>query len=926
MIKIFYFLFFLFLGYASLAQSNLTLKGKVLINDSQFPLESATVYLASVKDSTVIDYTISDKNGFFKLDVKKSGYPVLLKISFLGYKTLQQELKSILVSKDFGILHLLENENILGEVVVKSEAPPIRIKKDTLEFNASSFKVRPDANVETLLKQLPGVEVATDGKITVNGKEVNQVLVNGKPFFDKDGKIALQSLPSDIIKKVQITDTKTKKEELTKQSASSNNSSINLTIDEDKNKGFFGKFMGGFGTANRYESSALLNFFKNKRKISVLASSNNINSVGFSMDEIFDNMTGGRNVSFNSYSNGTFGIGNMRFGGGTGITRSDMVGLNYSDEWLKNFETTGSYFFTDSNSKNTNRTKQVNFLPSNGFIKQSKSDTNEDRLGHNLNFNFEYKIDSTITLNISPKLIKSNRKYSNNTSQASTDLNNQLLNESKSNTFDESESVNFSDEINISKAFKRKGRFLSLVLGNENVKETLNSLNKSNTTFYQNGISSDIRDQKIENRNLSDTYNTEIEYIEAINDSLKFKIGALYNWKQTSEDRNAFDYDFVSQSYVSENDTLSSYKISNIKTITPKAGFSLGKKKLTIDMSAGTSITQFNNHSLYLNRAVDLNKNYALPFAEAQLGYKFGKSISIWANYEYKVDFPLGSQILPVEDLTNPLNTFVGNPNLSPDRRHTAYMNFRDFNTATKSGFSLYGGVDLYESQIVVSSFYDANRKQSTTYANVDGTYSTFFGGSWSKTIKNEANIFKIGISLNNNIGLNKGYTDGVLYDAKIVRLTPRVNFTYEYGELLVINPSYSFTYNETKYTNYLINSASNVLHKFNIQTTNYWPKNWVLGNDFGYTYNSNITDGFKKDFYLWNTSLAYSFLDKKMSAKVKIYDILNQNQSTTRTITPTTIRDEENVVLRRYLMFSLIYKIEKFAGKEKPSKNRIVF
>ena len=157
--------------------------------------------------------------------------------------------------------------------------------------------------------------------------------------------------------------------------------------------------------------------------------------------------------------------------------------------------------------------------------------------------------------------------------------------------------------------------------------------------------------------------------------------------------------------------------------------------------------------------------------------------------------------------------------------------------------------------------------------------------------------------------------------------MTPRINFTYEYGELLTINPSYNFTYNDTKYTNYLLDSATNVLHVFNIQTTNYWPKNWVFGNDFGYTFNSNIADGFKKDFYLWNTSLSYAFFGKKMIAKVKIYDLLNQNQSATRTIMPSAIRDEENIVLKRYLMFSLTYKIERFAGKEKPSRgNRIMF
>jgi hypothetical protein len=107
------------------------------------------------------------------------------------------------------------------------------------------------------------------------------------------------------------------------------------------------------------------------------------------------------------------------------------------------------------------------------------------------------------------------------------------------------------------------------------------------------------------------------------------------------------------------------------------------------------------------------------------------------------------------------------------------------------------------------------------------------------------------------------------------------------------------------------------------LQTTSYWPKNWVFGNDFNYTYNSNIADGFKKDFYLWNSSLAYSFFNKKFTAKVKVYDLLNQNQSNSRTITPTTIRDEENTVLKRYVMFSLTYKIEKFAGKEKPARDR---
>lgn len=926
MAKFYSFLFLLFCSY-SFAQTHIVVKGKILKNKTQTSIESATVYITSVKDSTVIDYTISDKNGFFKMDIKKITKPVFLKISYMGYQTFRQEVSAISGNKDFGVLTLLEDENLLNEVVIKSEAPPIRIKKDTLEFNASSFKVRPDANVETLLKQLPGVEIDAEGKITVNGKEVNQVLVNGKPFFDKDGKIALQSLPSSIINKVQISDTKTKKEELTKQAASSNNSSINLTIDENKNKGFFGKFMGGFGTDNRYESSALINYFKNKRKISVLASSNNINSTGFSMDEVFDNMGGGRNSSYFYSSDGSYGFGNMRFGGGKGIVQSNMIGVNYADEWFKNFDSNGSYFFTNSNSENVSKAKQVNFLPSGNFTTESNANTSEDRLGHNFNSTFEYKIDATTTINFSPKFINATNKFSSQSSELSTDQNDQLLNTNVSNTIEEADVNNFKNTINFNKSFKRKGRFLNVNFDNDNKKEILNVLNKSKTVFFQGLEPDDNRDQEKKGRNVKDLYSSEIEYVEPLQDSLRMKLGIYYRSEKSSEDQKTNDFDALSQSYSNENASLTNYSTSNITVITPKTGFGIEKKKYSFDVNLGTTIAQFDTHSLYLGAANNLNKNYVFPFANAYGSFKISKSKSIYTRYAYDVNFPTASQVLPIENLANPLNTIVGNPNLDLIKNHSGYFSFRDFNMTTRSGYSIYLGGDYYNNQVVSSVQYDENRKRTTTYENVSGTYSSWFGAFWNKSIKNEAHNFKFSTGVNGGLNVSKGFTDGELFEAKALRITPQMSFTYEYGELFTINPTYNFTYNDTKYTNYLVNSASNVLHKFNIQTTNYWPKNWVFGNDFGYTYNSNIADGFKKDFYLWNTSLAYSFYDKKMTAKVKVYDMLNQNQSATRTITPTAIRDEENTVLKRYLMFSLTYKIEKFAGKEKPSRgNNVMF
>lgn len=909
----------------AMAQNSIKFKGKIIEEKTKLPMEAVTVYVSVAKDSSLVDYTITDKSGNFAFDLKKNLNPIWLKISMTGFEDHKVSLNSISENKDFGVISLKEQATMLGEIVVKAEAPPVRIKKDTLEFNAASFKVRPDSNVETLLKQLPGVEIDNEGKITVNGKEVNQILVNGKPFFDKDGKIALQNLPSDIINKVQISDTKTKKEELSGQAASGNNTSINLTIDEDKNKGFFGKFMGGYGTDDRYESSALVNYFKNKRKLSVLASSNNINSTGFSMDEIFDNMGGGRSRSVYYNDNGSFGINGMRFGGGAGITQSDMVGINYSDELFKNFESQASYFFSDQHNKNSRRAKQISFLEDGVFTTESNSETRSDRFSHQASAEFEYKIDSTTSVIYIPKFGTSSGKDRNRSYEVSKDETNSLKNESTSDSFDDSKGNSFENKLYFNKSFKRKGRYLSASVENDMNKDNVTSWNKSATIYYQGSIPDDIRDQVRKSRNTADNYLVDLTYSEPVVDSLKVNVGMSYEWKKTSEDRKAFDYDAVTDSYTAESDILTNYIASTAKIAKPNAGFSVEKKDLYFYLSGGTAVIDYNANSFYMAAKTDLKKNYALPFANISLSYNLGKSKRIWTSYSYEFDLPSASQLMPVVNLANPLNTTEGNPDLDLNKRHYLYLSFSNYDYASKSGWSFYLGGNYYDSQFVSATAIGSNGRRETTYKNVQDTYYTWSGFNINKTIKKESHTFKFGAGSGVNFSMNKGFINNELYDAFGIRWRLRGNFTYEYGELLAINPTYSYVLNKTDYTNYSISSASNFQHQLGLQTTNYWPKNWVFGNDFSYNYNSDIAAGFKKDFYLWNTSLAYSFYNKKFTAKVKVYDLLNQNQSATRTISATTIRDEENTVLKRYAMFSLTYKIEKFAGKEKPSRNRFM-
>lgn len=906
------------------SQNTFQLSGKIIDSDSKSPLESATIYLTSVKDSTIIDYTISDKSGNFYLKSRKTESPVNFKVSYNGFQNYNKKIDNILADKDFGTIEMFEQTSQLNEIVVKGEIPPIQIKKDTLEFNAGSFKVSPDANVEKLLKQLPGVEIDEEGKITVNGKEVNNILVNGKPFFGKDGKIATQNLPADMIDKVQVTDTKTKAEELSGKASTSNESTINLTIQEDKNKGMFGKATVGLGTDKRYESSLLFNYFKDAQKVSVLSSSNNINSVGFSMNEIFDNMGGGRNRSVWANSDsGAFSINGMQFGGNTGITRSNLVGINYADEWFnKKVDPNFSYYLNTAITENKNRTKRTNLLPTGTTKTDAESSFKNDVVGHNFSSEFEIKIDSTATIHLSPSFSKSDGKTQSESFSKSFDVDDALLNESDGSDFRETNNSSFKNNLYLNKSFKKKGRSVNFEFNNENSnnKNKLNTI--TNTVFYQSGNTNDSRNQNIFNEEINNKYRIELGYSEPVNDSLTFNFQNYLDTNKGTDSQNTYNFNSVSNQYDVFNDLLSNTIDSKNSKFGSTVGLQLNKNKISGNLNVGADFLGYNNQSNYLGTITTLKNNYVFPKISSYLSYKVAKSKSIYANFNYEASLPNANQLLPFENLANPLNTIIGNASLKPTEEYSSYMNFNNYDYATRSGFYSYFGGNLRKNDVVSSTVYDSDFKATTTYENVDKSYNAFAGFSVNKSYKKEKRTIKYGYGIWMNYNFNQGLTNAALYESKALSLNPRVNFSYIIEDKITISPSYRYNYNITKFDNYVIDRTDNFRHIFKLETTSYWPKNVVLGNDFGYNYNSNITGGFQKDFYLWNISLGYNFFKDQLLAKVKVYDVLNQNVNATRSISPTSITDSENTVLQQYVMFSLTYKLEKFGGKKKESSN----
>lgn len=872
-------------------------------------IENATVYLLKQKDSSIVNYTATNKKGKFSLKTDKLSEATFLKIDAEKLTSYSKKFETIENSLSLGEIEL-EKNSVFDIEEVKLTVSPVKIKKDTIEFNASSIKVRPNSKIEELLKQIPGVEISNDSKITVNGKEVDQIMINGKPFFDKDGKIALQNLPADIIKNIQFTTTKTKEEELSGKTPKSNKATINFNIDEKKNTGLISRLTLGYGSDKRYEGNGLLSYFKNNTKISLIASSNNINSQGTSNDEVFDNMGQGRNSR-------------MQDGGtGKGIQKSTTVGLNYSDKLSKDAELDiFNLKHTDSNIETRSKVSRTTLLPNYSLKTNSESNGENESKQYNVNAAARIELDSLTSLYISPSFSKT-KGLSFNHSKSSTLKDNVLLNESDSYTSTDSETYNFSPNMYLSKKFTKKGRLAFANINTSISESKKNNLSLSQNIFYQGTDLNDNRNQLTKNKNQDTNFGFSAGYTEPISDSMNINLNLKYDSRTTRDIRDVNNFDALTGQYSDYNIDLSKKMNQKINKISPELSFEFNKKKLSIWASANLDISDMNINSVFNGKQYELQKNFALPGYNMNFQYEFSenKRLNLYNYANYSI--PNAEQLTPYEDTSNPFITYQGNPNLKNSWSNRTDLYFNNFNIIKNITYYFNIGFTYGNNDVINYSKYDDSGKQIVTYDNVSGNKSMNASGSFSKTFKWKDNKLTINPKFNLSYIYNKGFIDQQQFISHSYSINPGLNITYEMKDKLIIRPSYKLGYNFSKYTNYSMDKVNTANQTLRLELTNYlFRSRLVFGNDFEYNTNSNIAPGFKKDFYFWNTSLGYSFFQKQLIAKVKIYDVLNQNQSVKRTITNSYFEDREDLILKRYIMFSLSMKLNKFAGKKMQNK-----
>ncbi len=452
-------------------------------------LPGATVVLLAEKDSVMTAFSMSGADGKFRFEGIAPGR-FLLQISYLGFEAHWQKIE-ILTEKtlDLGKISLSANAATLQSVEILGGRDPVHFSKDTVEYNAAVFKVRPGDAVEALLKKLPGIEVERDGTVKAHGEKVQNVLVDGKEFFGKDTRIATKNLPADAVEKVQVFDKKSDMAEFTGIEDGQDERTINLKLKPGKKAGYFGKTDAGIGTAGRFSGKFNVNRFSPKTRISAIGMANNVNEQGFSFDEYLEFMggigafmTGGGRVEISGDETGGLPIGD-----GTaiaGIQNSGAGGLNLSHDFSKKAEITGSYFLNRLENDLQSDARQDNFLVDGIFTNTENAATGSRNLGHRFNFSFKNKIDSFQRLTVRADAGMSDAFLRSRSGAKTFGTDNLLENRNDRDFSADSKNWNIRSSVIYKKRFRQPGRaVIASVLGKISDRQQAGKLFSENGFF-----------------------------------------------------------------------------------------------------------------------------------------------------------------------------------------------------------------------------------------------------------------------------------------------------------------------------------------------------------------------------------------------------------------------------------------------------------
>jgi len=913
-----------FVSISVISQKNGSVKGIIYDTIAKQPVAAATITVLKKSDSSLVTFTMTNNAGAFSLSGISYGEYRLM-ITHVNYHNSNKYFSISDTAKniDLGSIIINDKDKVLEEVVLQAEAPPVTLVGDTVQYNAGSFKTKPNAVVEDLLKKLPGVQVQKDGTVKAQGQTVNRVLVDGKEFFGTDPKVATKNLPADAVDKVQVYDRQSDIAQLTGFDDGQSEKTINLKLKKDKKKGLFGKVSAGGGSEGRYQGRFNINSFKGARQLSALGMGNNTNAEGFSFMDILSftgalgqMKGGGGNININMSANDPSAalLGGSNNGA---INTSWAGGLNYNNIIGKKMELNGNYFYSRYNPVTDSRISRQYILPDSAYFYNQQARTSNLGITNRFNFTYDFVIDSMHSLKLTPNFSYQN---SNDRSLSNYETLSGLLQRSNNGFSDNSttnKGYNFNNTLLFRKKFNRKGRTLSVSLGNTmNESDGTGELESVNQFYNPQGslIKTDSINQYNTTANEVKGYTAKVVYTEPVFKRSLLELSVSKNNSSYAADKITHDYNKNSGKY----DVLNPQLTNNFENTygTATAGVRLRTQRKKYNYSVGATWQNANLEGTIKTGVKDsvISKSFHNLLPNARFQYNFTRFKNLQVNYQAATTQPSVSQLQPVPDVSDPLNIQEGNPDLKQEYSHRINAGYTGVNPFRGKNFFLFSSFSFTNNRIVNYDIIDSLGRKITQPVNVDGVYSLNNDVSASWPLK----FIKANLNLSTGINFSKTiqFINTQQNDIKNIAIDPNVEITKSFKDKLDLSLSAGITFNRAKYS--LQSSRNN-----NYSTQDYgvdigWqlPKNFFLSSDFRYTITSQRSAGYNASVPLWNASISKLFLKyNRGEIKFSAYDLLNENKGISRNTSQNYIEDKVSRILNRFFLFSFTYSLNKMSA-----------
>lgn len=899
---------------------------KIILIDSirQEPIEFATVSITPDGKKEALKYALTDASGWAEiLKIPEGSYT--LKAECLGYFPFTARFnttgKTLI---DFGKVKMKEEVNTLSSITVSALANPIIVKKDTIEYNASSFKVTDGDMLETLLKKLPGIEVASDGSITANGKTINKITIDGKTFFLDDPQLATKNLPAKIIEKVKVLEKKSEQAQFTGIDDGNSETVIDLSIRPGMMNGWFGNMSAGYGTDDKYQGAGMLGNFTARSQISVIANANNTNNRGF-FDVAGEAMRSMRN-SMGGSSGVRVGGALMNFGG-SGITTSWMAGANANTESKnKKLSIGGSYLYSGNETENKQQTSKQTFLTDSSFIYNSDQYSLSRSDAHRASLNLEYKFNEMTSVLFRPNVNIGGGTFNEGNIYSTKGVLGALINDGNSKSFGDNDTRSLGGDLLFRQKFNKTGRTFSVNITYGYEDNDIRAFNQSLTNSYgSQGMTSEVKQKYNTNQN-NYSLGARASYTEPLGNNYFMELAYSYNYKKNNSDKVANNFNNVTQEYDLYDSTYSN-SFENI-FINQRGEINIRKVEEKYNYTIGMNVQPAYTHSLTTadGETTDLERSVVNFSPTAMLEFNFSDTKALRLRYRGNTRQPSISQMQPVKDNSNPLFVSEGNPDLLPEFSHNLSVSYRNTDRATFSTVDarLEGTYTL--DKIVNKTWYEEGGVQHTRPVNDQAVYSVSGNIMWSAPISKS----KFYIMTNTRTGLN----NGINYSSSTASETGAVkNITTSFSVSEMLRVSYRGEKLETgiggraSYAKawYTVGKAKDATWSNAINANINWtlPAGFGLSSDIDYQFYYGFGKGYNDPATVWNAEVSKLLLKNSATLRLRVFDILDQSKSVRRTSTDNYIQDVSSMTLKQYFMLSFTWRFGKFGDGNDHGRDR---